>query len=208
MSQQAVPVAVGDVATVAGTFCVPKQDLLLLQRTFGLNTASDFEAALGKKKEERQTTTTTTMDFENANFAENPEKEVMVQQCPAEKAALLQGMDATVARKGGDSALQADERRVCECRSFLKSSAAKIGPMSIEDIQKLLAPKAAPPTQLLQRNLDAALASKKQETTTTSTTTTSTTTTSTTPTLASSTNSTTMTPEQIDGKAPKAGQIF
>jgi len=183
MSQQAVEVAAGSVAVQAGSFCVPKQDVLLMQRTFGLNTARDFEAALGKKKEkkEKQTTTTTTMDFENFNFAENIGKEVMVQQCPDEKAGLLQSMDATVAHKGGDSHLQknreADEMRVCECRSFLKSSVGKIGPMSLQDIQKLLEKKAAPPTQLLQRNLDAALVTKKQqEATTTSTTSTTTTT--------------------------------
>jgi len=164
MSQQAVEVAAGSVAPQAGSFCVPKQDVLLMQRTLGLNTARDFEAALSKKKDESKTTTTTTTNFENANFAENLGKKVMVQECPAEKVALLQAVDATVARKGGDSALGADERRVCECRSFLKRSAAKIGPLSLEDIQKLLALKAAPPTQLLQRNFDAALVTKNPTT--------------------------------------------
>merc|ERR1719424_1648358 len=110
MSQQAVEVAAGSVAPQAGSFCVPKQDVLLMQRTLGLNTARDFEAALGKKKDELKTTTTTTtttttMNFEKANFSENLGKKVMVQECPAEKVALLQAVDATIARKGGESAL-------------------------------------------------------------------------------------------------------
>jgi len=208
MSQQAVEVAAGSVAPQAGSFCVPKQDVLLMQRTLGLNTARDFEAALGKKKDEsKTTTTTTTMNFENANFSENLGKKVMVQECPAEKVALLQAVDATVARKGGDSALGADERRVCECRSFLKSSAAKIGPLSLEDMKKLLELKAAPPTQLLQRNFDAALVTKNPEeapTTAAPTTATPTTAAPTTaaPTTAAPTNATptttAMTSEQID----------
>jgi len=175
ISQEAVEVAAGSVAVQAGSFCVPKQDVLLMQRTFGLNTARDFEAALGAKKKEKQTTTTTTMDFENFNFAENLKKEVMVQQCPDEKAGLLQTMDATVAQKGGDSSPQkqseADEMRVCECRSFLESSVGKLNTMTLA-LDAMMAP------QLLQRNFDAALVKKqKQEVTTTTTTSTTTTTT-------------------------------
>ena len=196
MSQQAVEVVAGSVAPQTGSFCVPKQDVLLMQRTHGLNTARDFETALGKKNEQTTTTmtttmtttttTATTMDSAKVNFNE-PHDLVTVPWCPGQRPFLLQGLDATVARKDPSisttspipsapdpyASLGDDERRVCECRSFLRSSAAKIGPRTFEDIGKLVA---APPTQLLQRNLDAALASKKPETTTTSTTTTSTTT--------------------------------
>jgi len=76
MGQQAVMVAAGSVAREAGTFCAAKQDVLLIQRTFGLNTARDFEVALGSKKNEATTTTTTTttttpMDIEIFDFEGN-----------------------------------------------------------------------------------------------------------------------------------------
>jgi len=199
-SQQAVEVAAGSVAEQAGSFCVPKQDVLLMQRTFGLNTARDFEAALGAKK---QTTTTTTMDFEKRDWIGEwgdtyGKKKVMVKECPGENAELLQTMDATVAHKRdhADKQREADEMRVCECRSFLKSSVGKMWNEKLMDIldskkvqvaietvvqQTLLVlPENGggtfvPPTQdLLQRNFDAALATKKATTTTTSTTTTTT----------------------------------
>jgi len=186
MSQQAVEVAAGSVAEQAGSFCVPKQDVLLMQRTFGLNTARDFEAALGAKK---QTTTTTTISFENFDFAEDLDKEVMVKQCPGDRAGLLQAMDATVAHKREDSEWErtrkereADEMRVCECRGFLKSS---VGKMWNENLMNILGNKKVKatiddatekvnPTQLLQRNFDAALATKRTKTTTTTSTTTTT----------------------------------
>jgi hypothetical protein len=208
-SQQAVEVAAGSVAEQAGSFCVPKQDVLLMQRTFGLNTARDFEAALGAKKQEKQTTTTTTMVFEKRDWIGEELKKVMVKECPGEKAELLQTMDATVAHKrdhpsaAADKQREADEMRVCECRSFLKSSVGKMWNeklMAILDSKKVQVAIEAvvqktslvlptektrlgengggvfvPPTQdLLQRNFDAALATKKATTTTTSTTTTTT----------------------------------
>jgi len=49
-SQQAVEVAAGSVAEQAGSFCVPKQEVLLMQRTYGLNTARDIEVALDQKR--------------------------------------------------------------------------------------------------------------------------------------------------------------
>jgi len=55
MSQQAVEVPAGSVAEEEGSFCVPKQDVLLLQRTLGLNSARDFDAALGTKGEKVRT---------------------------------------------------------------------------------------------------------------------------------------------------------
>jgi len=213
MSQQAVEVAAGSVAEQAGSFCVPKQDVLLMQRTFGLNSARDFENALGAKKKKATTATTTTMDFEDHDFAGASGYKVMVSQCPGEN--LLQTMDATVAHKGGDDGAkarakakamrEADEMRVCECRSFLKNSVGKVWQEQSGKLQEILASKQVgdaienvvqqtsfvlptpknrvgengggifnPSTLLLQRNLDAALATKKSraKTTTTSTTTT------------------------------------
>jgi hypothetical protein len=208
-SQQAVEVAAGSVAEQAGSFCVPKQDVLLMQRTFGLNTARDFEAALGAKKQEKQTTTTTTMDFEKRDWIDGASlwwRGTLT--CPGENAELLQTMDATVAHKRDKQReaaemREAEEMRVCECRSFLKSSVGKMWNeklMAILDSKKvqvaietvvqktsLVLPTEktrsgengggvfVPPTQdLLQRNFDAALATKKATTTTTSTTTTTT----------------------------------
>jgi len=193
MSQQAVEVAAGSVAEQAGSFCVPKQDVLLMQRTFGLNSARDFEAALGSKRAAATTTTTTTtMDFEDHNFARSVHKTVMVAQCPGDN--LLQTMDATVAHKGGgDGATarakakamrEADEMRVCECRSFLKSSVGKVWQDQNGPLQDILASKkkvedaienVVPSTLLLQRNLDAALATKRSRATTSTTSTTTTT---------------------------------
>jgi len=159
MSQQAVEVTVGSVAAQAGSFCVPKQDVLLMQRTFGLNTARDFEAALGAKTQTTTpttpTTTTTTIGFENFDFAGNFKKEVMVENCKKfdfePQKELLQTMDATVAHKhmNGEGAdcnencqrinkerkeRQADEMKVCECRSFLESSASKLWNEKLMDI--------------------------------------------------------------------------
>jgi hypothetical protein len=191
MDQQAIEVAVGEVAPQAGSFCASKQDVLLMQRTHGLHTARDFEAALGKK-----TTTTTTTAFANANFNENPDEVNMVKHCPADNFAPAAPLDAAAAAKqrqldrmpwasGCASSpacreririAQAKDRRVCLCRKFLKSTADKIGPMSSENILKLVAPD---PPQLLQRNFDAALASKKQEETATTSTTSTTMTTTT-----------------------------
>jgi len=140
MSQQVVEVTAGSVAAQAGSFCVPKQDVLLMQRTFGLNTARDFEAALGAKT---TTTTTTTRDFENFDFAGNFKKEVMVENCKIahKNFQSVQSMDATVAPKNqnheNDSrwkAKLADEMKVCECRSFLKSSAGKLWNEKLMDI--------------------------------------------------------------------------
>jgi len=119
MSQQAVEVAVGSVAQEAGSFCVPTQDVLLLQRTLGLATAQDFEAALGRKGETAATTTTpaeksaatTTKPAEKYvrytsddilddwDFEEDaPTGLAAVEQCPS-AATLLQTMDATVSKK-------------------------------------------------------------------------------------------------------------
>jgi len=49
-SQQAVEVAAGAVAQEDGSFCVSKQDMLLVQRSHGLTSAHDFDAALEGKK--------------------------------------------------------------------------------------------------------------------------------------------------------------
>jgi len=191
MSQQAVEVAAGSVAEQVGSFCVAKQDVLLMQRTFGLNTARDFEAALGAKK--RKQTTTTTTDFENFDFVGDLQKDDNhgTYRCPSNKAALLQTMDTTVAHK--DSSVSplrkeqkerlADEMRVCECRSFLKSSVGKMwndrlfGTLAaLTDLSPDDDAQVDPPQQqdeaLLQRNFDVALATKKKKKATTTTTTT------------------------------------
>ena len=47
--QEAVVVAVGSVAGEAGTFCYAEQDVLLAQRTSGSNAGRDLEKALGTK---------------------------------------------------------------------------------------------------------------------------------------------------------------
>jgi len=128
-----VEAAAGSVAGEAGSFCVSKQDVLLIQRTFGLNTARDFEAALGSKSSKRAATTTTTtttvMDWENFNFSKNPNKVVVVERdaCPKVEAGLVQTMDASVQQKSAKKKkkleLDADQLRVCECRNFMKSNA-------------------------------------------------------------------------------------
>jgi len=122
VSQQMVMVAAGSVAGEAGSFCVAKQDVLLIQRTFGLNTARDFEAALGSKK--ATTTTTTTIDFDTFDFAGDLNKTVVVKvdACPKVEAGLVQTMDASVQQKAAKKELNADQLRVCACRNFLKSN--------------------------------------------------------------------------------------
>jgi len=132
MSQQAVEVVVGSVAQEAGSFCVPTQDVLLLQRTLGLATAQDFEAALGRKGEEATTTTTTTLEYVRYNssdpnaaawvftgdFPENGFS--FMYQCPS-AASLLQTMDATVSKKKKATApLSTNQQRVCSCRKSLE----------------------------------------------------------------------------------------
>jgi len=128
MSQQAVEVAVGSVAQEAGSFCVPTQDVLLLQRTLGLATAQDFEAALGRKGETAATATTTTkkyVRYTKANegkwdFGEDaPTDLAAVEQCPS-AASLLQTMDATVSKKKEAAPLTNDQKRVCSCRKALE----------------------------------------------------------------------------------------
>jgi len=126
-----VEAAAGSVAGEAGSFCVAKQDVLLIQRTFGLNTARDFEAALGSKSSKRAATTTTTtvMDWKIFNFSENPNKVVVVERdaCPKVEAGLVQTMDASVQQKSAKKKkkLDADQLRVCECRNFMKSNAER-----------------------------------------------------------------------------------
>lgn len=127
MSQQAVEVAAGSVAEEEGSFCVPKQDVLLLQRTLGLNSARDFDAALATKGETVTTPkppTEDTMVVPNAtNWAtfdfEGRYRKVVVDHCP--DVALMQTMDATVANKGKTTPLDADQKRVCACKNFMYS---------------------------------------------------------------------------------------
>jgi hypothetical protein len=126
MSQQAMVVAAGSVAGEAGSFCVAKQDVLLIQRTFGLNTARDFEAALGSKNN-KATTTTTTMDHATFDFAGNLTKKVSVKagECPSVEAGLVQTVEASVSDKKQEPVekkLDADQLRVCGCRNFLMST--------------------------------------------------------------------------------------
>jgi hypothetical protein len=164
MSQQAVVVAAGSVAGESGSFCVAKQDVLLIQRTFGLNTARDFEVALSSKSE-RATTTTTTMDWATFDFAGNVTKEVTVKagECPSKQAGLVQNVEASVSDKQQEpNQLDADQLRVCACRNFLNSPGLVAAAAAV-------AANAAAGEVLLQRNFDAALASKKASTTTTTT---------------------------------------
>jgi len=140
VSQQMVMVAAGSVAGEAGSFCVAKQDVLLMQRTFGLNTARDFEAALGSKKAAAATTTTTTtVDFDDFDFAGDLNKTVVVNvgACPKVEAGLVQTMDASVQQKSAKKELElnADQLRVCACRNFLKSNVEKA--FSVPEIKEL-----------------------------------------------------------------------
>jgi len=138
-----VEAAAGSVAGEAGSFCVAKQDVLLIQRTFGLNTARDFEAALGSKRAAATTTTTTTtaMDWNIFNFSKNPNKVVVVERdaCPKVEAGLVQTMDASVQQKSAKKKqLDADQLRVCECRNFMKSNVEKAFQIpAIKDIFKV-----------------------------------------------------------------------
>jgi len=180
-SQQAVMVAAGSVAAEAGSFCVSKQDVLLIQRTLGLNTAGDFEAALGSKRK-KATTTTTTMDWlpDTFNFEGSPTKNnvtVKVDGCPNVEAGLVQTVDASVSdkqqKKAGKKKLDADQLRVCGCRNFLKDSVSM--PKFFEGAEAAVtkALEEGGDTLLLQqRNFDAALASKKTKKAKTTTTTT------------------------------------
>jgi hypothetical protein len=195
-----VEVAAGSVAGEAGSFCVAKQDVLLIQRTFGLNTARDFEAALGSKRSKRAATTTTTtaMDWNIFNFSKNPNKVVVVERdaCPKVEAGLVQTMDASVQQKSAKKKkLDADQLRVCECRNFMKSSVEPafqvpaIKDMFTDALNEVImsnrpdvirsdlmdAINARNPSDaaLLQRSFDTALATKnkkKKKTTTTTTT--------------------------------------
>jgi len=47
-----VDVSVGDVAPTPGTFCVPSATLALMERSFGLSSAGDFEAAVTSKRQQ------------------------------------------------------------------------------------------------------------------------------------------------------------
>jgi len=180
VSQQTAMVAAGSVAGEAGSFCVAKQDVLLMQRTFGLNTARDFEAALGSKKAAvATTTTTTTVDFDNFDFAGDLNKTVVVKvdACPKVEAGLVQTMDASVQQKSAKKELNADQLRVCACRNFLKSNVEQA--FSVPEIKELFKGMQnqaeirarSSGTGLLQRNFDTVLAAKKPKDTTTTTTT-------------------------------------
>jgi len=120
-SQQAVVVAAGAIAESKGSFCVPKQELLLLQRTLGLHTAEEFEAAIGKKDPEIPETPENPI-LVNPN-ADPADKKVWVEQCP-KVSALLQTVDATVSKKKEVAApkLTDDQKQVCSCRSFVHES--------------------------------------------------------------------------------------
>jgi len=186
MSQQAVVVAAGSVAGEAGSFCVAKQDVLLIQRTFGLNTARDFEAALGSKSNQA-TTTTTTVGYSDFDFAGNVSKEVTVMagECPPAQSGLVQTVEESVSDKQQEPVkptLNADQLRVCGCRNFLKRTVVNAQTtLSVDQLESMLGdlaataaaavaaePKAA---VLLQRNFDTVLASKNAPISTTSTTT-------------------------------------
>merc|ERR1719198_2279355 len=56
----------GDKAPLAGTFCVEKNTLALVQRSFDLKDAREFDDALSGKGETKTTTTTTTAPHANA----------------------------------------------------------------------------------------------------------------------------------------------
>lgn len=118
-SQREVVVAAGSIAKEEGSFCIPQQNLLLLQRTLGLYTAQDFEAAFGKKDESQTTsTTTTTSTLEK-------DRVVVVEdgQCP-EVTALLQKLDGTVSKKAHvpNNVLTDHQLKVCSCRNFVKEA--------------------------------------------------------------------------------------
>jgi len=152
-SQQAVVVAAGAIAESKGSFCVPKQELLLLQRTLGLHTAEEFEAAIGKKDPEttiepvepKPSIPTTTTDVAN--------KKVSVEQCP-EVLALLQTMDATVSKKKEktdatgrrrrgaapeEPKLTDDQKKVCTCRSFLPEAVHTFATLAKKEEEELTA---------------------------------------------------------------------
>jgi len=124
MSQQAVVVAAGSVAGEAGSFCASKQDVLLIQRTFGLNTARDIEAAVGSKHNKATTTTTTTvMNWETFDFEGNLTKVVTVKagECSNVQAGLVQTVESSVSDKQMEKKLDADQLRVCGCRNYLNN---------------------------------------------------------------------------------------
>lgn len=125
VDQEKIAVESGAVAEQDGSFCVDKRVMELLQRSFQLDTAQDFESMVQNKKKAPTTTTTTTtttekpivLDPKNPNWNEKHEK-VRVEQCP--KVSLVQTAEATVARKHKKVKLGAKETAVCECRDFMK----------------------------------------------------------------------------------------
>jgi len=183
-SQQAVMVAAGSVAAEAGSFCVSKQDVLLIQRTLGLNTAGDFEAALGSKKNKPTTTTTTVVWLEDGFDFKGSLKEnvtVKVDGCPNVGAGLVQTVDASVSdkqqKKADKKKLDDNQLKVCGCRKFLKDSVNM--PNFFESAGaawKKTLEESGDTLLLQQRNFDAALASKKGKKAKKATTTTTTTT--------------------------------
>jgi len=189
-SQQVVVVEAGSVANEAGSFCVAKQDVLLIQRTLGLNTARDFEVALGSKSRPATTTTTTAItDWDDFDFVGDLTKNPTVKWdgCPNVEAGLVQTVDASVSdkqrkKKADKNKLDADQLQVCGCRNFLKSTVNT--PNFVETLQQKQAELEAAEGEggegeganpnLLQRNFDTALASKKKKKAKTTTTTTTT----------------------------------
>jgi len=154
-SQQAVEVEAGSVAAEDGSFCVPRQEVLLMQRTFALNTARDFEAALGRKQQQTTTTTTTTVPSAAFDFEGDLSKRVVVDhrsgKCEdAMRSDPVDKLDATVAdkqkQKCGSSCqaqraalkrgLDSDQMRVCECRNFMKTNVLKLWNNKLFDILK------------------------------------------------------------------------
>jgi len=187
VGQQAVMVAAGSVAEEAGSFCVSKQDVLLIQRTLGLNTAGDFEAALaskGPKKNKPTTTTTTVVWLEDGFDFKGSLKEnvtVKVDGCPNVGAGLVQTVDASVSdkqqKKADKKKLDDNQLKVCGCRKFLKDSVNMPNFFqSAGAAWKKTLEESGDTLLLQQRNFDAALASKKGKKAKKATTTTTTTT--------------------------------
>jgi len=127
-SQQAVEVPAGSIAGEGGSFCVPKQNVLLLQRTLGLATARDLDAVLGKKKGDQPNAKETVNkdNFATWDFVGDYHKKDGLdanKQCQSTPTptptSLLQTMDATVTQKKKNTP---DEDRMCECRRHLKEA--------------------------------------------------------------------------------------
>jgi len=146
-------VEAGSVAAEDGSFCVPRQEVLLMQRTFSLNTARDFEAALGRKQQQTTTTTTTVpaaaFDFEG-DLSKQVEVDHRFGKCEdAMRIDHVDKLDATVAdkqkqkQKCGPSCraalkrrLDSDQMRVCECRNFMKTNVLELWNNKLFDILK------------------------------------------------------------------------